>query len=66
MAELRRIENIQKVKLNGKYVKTFDLYEYCADIKAYVFAGKYSVPVKTANKNLGDYTDYQQRERIKL
>jgi hypothetical protein len=53
----RRIENIRTVKLNGKNVKVFDLYEYNADQKAYVFAGQYSAPAKTANKDLGDYTD---------
>lgn len=53
----RRIENIRKVKLNGKNVKTFDLYEYNTEQKAYVFAGRYSAPAKTANKDLGDYTD---------
>ena len=54
---MRRIENIRKVKLNGKNVKTFDLYEYNQDQKAYVFAGQHSAPAKTANKDLGDYTD---------
>ena len=54
---LRRIENIRKVKLNGKNVKTFDLYEYNQDQKAYVFAGQHSAPAKTPKRNLSDYID---------
>jgi len=45
-----RIENVKVVKLNRKNVKIFDLYEYDADQRTYVFAGKHIVPAKTPNK----------------
>jgi hypothetical protein len=47
-----RIENVKVVKLNRKNVKIFDLYEYDADQRTYVFAGKHIVPAKTPNREL--------------
>ena len=45
-----RIENIRRVTLNGRAVKLFKAYRLQGD--AYVFAGQFSAPVRTANKNL--------------
>jgi hypothetical protein len=50
-----RIENIQKVKLNGRNVKLFKVFEYCEEQNAYVFIGQFEAPAKTANKNLHNY-----------
>ena len=50
--KLIRIKNVEVVKLNRKNVKIFDLYEYDADQRTYVFAGKHIVPAKTANREL--------------
>ena len=50
-----RIENVKVIKLNRKNVKIFDLYEYDADQRTYVFAGKHIVPAKTPNRELEEY-----------
>ena len=57
--EQYRIENIQKVTLNGRSVKLFKAYELNAEKDAYVFCGQFSAPVKTANKNLVNFIDQE-------
>jgi hypothetical protein len=48
-----RIQGIQKVRLNGKEVKAFEVLELKGD--AYVFIGTRTAPAKTANKNLVNF-----------
>ena len=55
-----RIENVKVVKLNRKDHKIFDLYEYDADQRTYVFDGKHIVPAKTANKKLKEHINNTQ------
>ena len=50
-----RIENIQKVCLNGRNVKLFKAFEYDKDSHAYIFIGQFDAPLKTANKNLRNH-----------
>ena len=50
-----RIENVEKLTLGEKVVKSFDAFvrqtdEFGRD--EFVFAGAYTAPVRTANKNL--------------
>jgi hypothetical protein len=45
-----RIENIRKVIKNGSEVKVFKAFRLQGD--AYVFAGEFYAPKRTANKNL--------------
>ena len=44
------VRNVQKANLNGRPVKIFEVWEMRGN--AWIFAGKYSAPVRTANKNL--------------
>ena len=53
--ERYRIENIEKITFNGRKLKLFNAYEYSEDHCAYILIGKFSAPVKTANKNLEKY-----------
>lgn len=48
-----KIENIRKATLNGRQVKIFDVRKLIGS--AWVFAGQYSAPIRTANKNLSDF-----------
>ena len=57
MKERYRIEDIQKATVNGKAVKIFSVYEYDSNSNAYIFCGKFSAPIKTANKNLVNFID---------
>ena len=50
-----RIENIQKVKLNGKNVKLFKAYQYDNEQETYVFVGQFQAPSRTPNYLLLDY-----------
>jgi len=52
-----RIEDIQKVVLNGRAVKLFKAFKYNEAQKAYIFCGQFDAPAKTANKNLINYID---------
>lgn len=45
-----KIEDIRRVNLNGRAVKLFKVYVFKRN--AYVFAGQFSAPARTANKNL--------------
>lgn len=45
-----RIEDIRRVTLNGRDVKLFKVYRL--QDNAYIFAGQFSAPARTANKNL--------------
>jgi hypothetical protein len=47
-----RIENIEKVYLNGKLVKTFKAFKLNEEETAYIFCGQFSAPARTANKYL--------------
>ena len=47
-----RIENIQKATVNGRKVKLFKVWRYCAMAEGYIFDGQYSVPQRTPNKNI--------------
>ena len=53
--EKYRIEDIQKVKVNGRNVKLFKAFEYDKNSNAYIFCGQFEAPAKTANKNLEKY-----------
>lgn len=45
-----RIEDIRRVTLNGRAVKLFKAYRLQGD--AWIFAGQFPAPARTANKNL--------------
>ena len=45
-----KIENIRRATLDGRAVKVFDAYRLQGG--AYVFAGRFLAPARTANKNL--------------
>jgi hypothetical protein len=45
-----RIENIQKANLNGRQVKLFTAFLKRGD--AFIHHGRFSAPVKTANRDL--------------
>jgi len=45
-----RIENVQKITLDGKKVKAFRAYVKQGN--TFVFMGAYTAPIRTANKNL--------------
>ena len=47
-----KIDNIQKATVNGQKVKLFKAWRYAPDVHAYIFDGQYSVPQRTANKNI--------------
>jgi hypothetical protein len=47
---MKKLENVRKVKLNGRDAKLFDVREFVDG--AWLFAGTYSAPVRTANKKL--------------
>jgi hypothetical protein len=47
-----KIENIQKATVNGQKVKLFKAWRYSPIAEGYIFDGQYSVPQKTANKNI--------------
>ena len=48
-----RIHDIQKATVNGRNVKLFKVSRFSPVANAFVFEGQYSVPQKTANKNIG-------------
>lgn len=47
-----RIEDIQKVTLNGQKVKLFKVWRYSQIAQGYIFDGQYGVPQRTPNKNI--------------
>jgi len=47
---MNKVTDIKTAILNGRRVKLFTLWERVGE--AWVFAGRYSAPHKTANKNL--------------
>lgn len=49
-AENFRIEQIQKATVNGRAIKMFSAYEQKGD--AFIHIGKFTAPVKTANRDL--------------
>lgn len=56
--EKYRIENIQKVTLNGRQVKLFKAFEYDAHAKAYIFCGQFEAPQNTSNDKLASYIEF--------
>jgi len=52
-----RIKNIQLIRLNGKLVKIFNVYEYNSKQNGYVHIGQYTAPKNTKNKDLINYID---------
>jgi hypothetical protein len=48
-----RIADIQKATINGRKVKLFKVFRFSPVADAFVFYGQYSVPQRTANKNIG-------------
>ena len=48
-----RIHDIRKATVNGRKVKLFKVSLYSPMADAFLFEGQYSVPQKTANKNIG-------------
>jgi len=55
MKDQFRIEDIQRVCLNGRNVKLFKAYEFDKNSQAYIFCGQFEAPVRTPNKNLLNY-----------
>ena len=55
--EKYRIENIQKVILNGRDVKLFSAFKYDEKSGAYIFIGQFEAPASAANKNLKNYIE---------
>lgn len=53
--EKYRIEDIQKVTLNGRSVKLFKAYELDDERTAYLFCGLFEAPVKTSDENLVNF-----------
>lgn len=47
-----KIQDIQKVIYNGQKIKLFKVWRYSEMAKGYIFDGQYSVPQRTANKNI--------------
>ena len=54
-----KIDNIQRAKYgkSGKEVKIFKAFKFSSEHNAYIYAGQYVAPIKTANKNLHKYID---------
>ena len=50
---MHKIKNVIKATYNGKQVKIFEAWEVLNNYE--VFVGRFTAPVKTANKNLGNY-----------
>lgn len=50
MSNERRVSEIQKATVNGRQVKMFTVRELVNG--SWLFIGKYTAPVRTANKNL--------------
>lgn len=50
---MKEVRNIQKATLNGRQVKLFEVWELVDG--AWIFSGKFSAPVRVANKNLLQY-----------
>ena len=50
---MKEIRNIRKATVNGINVKLFEVWELVEN--AWIFSGKFSAPVKIANKNLLAY-----------
>ena len=48
-----RIACIRKATVNGRKVKLFMVSRFSPLANAFIFEGQYSVPQKTANKNIG-------------
>jgi hypothetical protein len=48
-----RIEDIRKATVNGRKVKLFKVFRWMPLANAFVFDGEYSLPQRTANKNIG-------------
>ena len=58
-----RIEDIQKVNLNGRSVKLFKAFEYDKGSNVYIFCGQFEAPAKTANKNLENFINKNPNPR---
>ena len=52
---MKEVRNIEKATLNGRQVKLFEVWELVDN--AWIFSGKFSAPVKIANKNLLQYAE---------
>ena len=55
--EKYRIENIQKIHMNGRLVKRFKAFKYSSDQKAYVFWGYFEAPENTPSHKLENYIE---------
>jgi|GEM_PF-4370065 len=47
-----RINDIRKATVRGQRVKLFKAWRYSPMAEGYIFDGQYSVPQRTANKNI--------------
>ena len=47
-----RVEDVQKVTLNGRKVKLFKAYEYDPGARAYIFCGQFEAPQNTPQEQL--------------
>jgi len=52
-----RIENIQLIRLNGKLLKIFTVYEYNPEQNGYVHIGQYTAPKNTKDEDLINYIE---------
>ena len=57
-ADMKEVRNIERATLNGRQVKLFEVWELVDN--AWIFSGKFSAPVKIANKNLLQYAEGQE------
>ena len=49
---MKEVRNIQKVILNGKKAKLFEVWGYLPESKGWLLVDKSSAPQSVANKNL--------------
>ena len=52
-----RVEDVQRVTLNGRKVKLFKAFEYDHEAGAYVFCGQFEAPQNTPDSQLERYID---------
>ncbi len=55
--ERYRIENVQRVMLNGRDAKLFNAYEYDQESGDYIFCGQYEAPPETPDHELEGFID---------
>ena len=64
--ERYRIQDIQKVTLNGRKVKLFKAFELSKDKHAYIFCGQFSAPQRTPNSRLVEYITFDDENETDI